>query len=930
MATFPADLENLFLSQESDKGFLERVVELLGKKGTKDALYERLEIDAERDLCEQIVRSGLQDPAIARYRRRAHLLARALVDEKGGIDPKLVKAFLEAFEKSGRIFYTDAASDEEFHASLCKKLRWLYEDKNGIKKLLRFSLPIDSRYLEQLIKISLYLPQNHVLTNADLRRAVLSAWFSYLRQSVGSCFATAPAILIHSEQPDYFLNDLNELLSTSRLKRVVEGLEYVVPCSPSWGLGDLKRDLLELAEDKEIELSPGLLAGLEAIGIHFGRWHDFFFEQRKKKRTLFVDEFFEELLLKEYSLSKERWDLFKNGTRFVPRVLPKGVSSMVVDPQEALCEKMEMALKTALEAFRAAVDHPLLKTWEYTLASFSEVKMEFSRWNLFASLGMDSREKGGIAALLEAAIEADIEQANKKIKELHDSYSEAFDQVRGTESLLRNASSERDARRLTAEYQSRVYHMRNLLEMRDEAYQKGSVYVALLSTLLKQYDRLFPEFFQEIYDAEMFDSSIAIYEDSAAGFRLVYKHGRSDPAQWTIIRRSEEYIDALIDFFKMTESQVISSCSEEIAAKEVPRLTSLVIAHLHTKEFLDSALRRMKEAYSPQKLTKQAPEMLLGEKLPWAYISGGTVETLIKTYYRTPSAIFREERWVESAEDLLTFLLETLKGVSFSFSESLKTNRTRRLLMHSPTHAFSLLPGQSGFIEGWEYDQFTYTWVRDRIIETSKQFYGKISLTHDEADYLIDLLETHFPAVFLHAWRTNLPRKVKHMTIDQFVQASGSAWGTTFIDELDAHLFLNLPMFQGQEWKNIVGQWLKKDLNDWPSIPKHLFSSRELLDVAKGCVLLMHSSLQTPEDVHGMLLQNALNQEMLAPRIVFADTNWPHFFFAFAWGAVSKKLRLFRIEANGSNAAVMSSWEPDLNGSRRLSWAVYAKPEQYS
>jgi len=930
MSLFPAELEMLFSPDETQGEFLDRVVSFLGKEGAKDSLYHLLEIDEERLFCEQMERSGLQDAALARYRKRAHLLALALVDEKGGIEPKRVKAFLEGFERSGRIFYTEAASDEDFQAHLCQKLRWLVEDKNGIKKVLKFSLPLDSRYLEHLIRVALYLPQNHVLSNADIRRAVLSAWFCFLRQSVGSCFATAPAILIHLQQPDYFLNDLEELLSTSRLKRVLDGVEYVVPCSPSWGIGDLKRDLLSLAENYEVERSPGLLAGLETIDVRFTHWRDFFSCQKKKKKTLFVDEFFEEILLEEYGLSRERWHLFKNGTRFMPRVLPKGVSSTVVDPQEALCEKMEMSLKAAANAFRAAVDHPLLKTWEYTLASFSEAKMEFSRWNLYASLGMDPREKGGVAAVLDEAIEENIEQANKKIQELHNVYSEAFDQVRATESLLRNASSEQEARRLTAEYQSRVYHMRNLLEMRDEAYQRGSMYVGLLPSLLKQYDLLFPEFFQEIYDAEMFDPSIGIYEDSAAGFRLVYKHGRSDPSQWTIIRRSEEYIDALVDFFKMTEAQAIANCSEKIAAKEIPRLTSLIIHHLHSKEFLDSAMRRMKEAHSPQKLKSQAPEMLLGEKLPWAYISGGTMETLIKTYYRSPSAIFREEKWVESAEDLLTFLLETLKGISFFFVESLKKNRSRRLLMHSPTHAFLLLPGEAELIKGWEYDRFTYTWVRDELIEPSKQFYEKIELNIERADYLISLLENHFPAAFLHAWRNNLPRSLKEMTIDQLIHASGSAWGTTFIDELDAHLFLHLPLYQGKEWKPIVSKWLNNDLEEWPNFSKRIISSSEMIDVAKGCFLLMQSSLQTQVDVHGLVLQTALQQGSIAPRIIFADTNWPHFRFAFAWGAVSKKLRLFRLEPSGKKAVVMSSWEVDLNGSRRLPWAVYAKPEQYS
>ncbi len=50
------------------------------------------------------------------------------------------------------------------------------------------------------------------LTDRHVICAILSALLCPLRQSVGSCFATAPAILVHEEQLELFLDDMQQLL----------------------------------------------------------------------------------------------------------------------------------------------------------------------------------------------------------------------------------------------------------------------------------------------------------------------------------------------------------------------------------------------------------------------------------------------------------------------------------------------------------------------------------------------------------------------------------------------------------------------------------------------------------------------------------------------------------------------------------------------
>ena len=86
-------------------------------------------------------------------------------------------------------------------------------------------------------------PRQNTTLKFGIALMVLSAWLMQVRQSVGSCFATAPAILIHRTQPERFLSDMIQMVQKGAIKRVVDGTEHVVPLSTSTGSGDLSRRL---------------------------------------------------------------------------------------------------------------------------------------------------------------------------------------------------------------------------------------------------------------------------------------------------------------------------------------------------------------------------------------------------------------------------------------------------------------------------------------------------------------------------------------------------------------------------------------------------------------------------------------------------------------------------------------------------------------
>ena len=98
-----------------------------------------------------------------------------------------------------------------------RALELAMEGRPFAKMVQRFRRPLCHAGAEQLVKETLGLPFSTLLTDQQVQKAALAACYAVLRQNVGSCFATAPAILIHEENKEQFLSDLYELLMTGKL-----------------------------------------------------------------------------------------------------------------------------------------------------------------------------------------------------------------------------------------------------------------------------------------------------------------------------------------------------------------------------------------------------------------------------------------------------------------------------------------------------------------------------------------------------------------------------------------------------------------------------------------------------------------------------------------------------------------------------------------
>lgn len=221
--------------------------------------------------CSDFDRTQIQDSWAWRNTFIARELAERLIDDRGELNKQSLFRSIQVLERNLHSLGPQRHHDFFRVIHLLKILRYFYENPEFSYTLKRVGKPHQHQNAEILLRETLFLDQRVVLSDAHARRATLAALLTSLRQNVGSCFATAPAILIQQEKPLQFLSDVGQLLGTGRLTRVIEGVEYAVPLSVSWGVGDLKRPffLWNLGEKpwETLSSSPGLLAAFEAAKI---------------------------------------------------------------------------------------------------------------------------------------------------------------------------------------------------------------------------------------------------------------------------------------------------------------------------------------------------------------------------------------------------------------------------------------------------------------------------------------------------------------------------------------------------------------------------------------------------------------------------------------------------------------------------------------
>ena len=810
-------------------------------------------------IADALAKTHMQNPCSFRALAWARILAESLIDEKG----RLLKKELPPFPSG-----VQGENSKEVTKHFDFVLNSLHSRKELLHLFYRFKMPVADRYIERLIIYSLALPLEAKITNRELRKGVLTALLTPLRQNIGSCFATAPAIFIQSEQIERVLFDLYELTMTNSLSRTLDGVKQTVPISPSWGIGDLRKPVPRNALD-----SPALRAAL--ITSHIP-------PSKVNIDAIRVEDLIQSAIA--IHCPSQQADLFKKNSR---------------------------------DTFKAFTDHALLKTWEYTIASFSDFEIEFYKWNLFASLGFDYQEKGGIGHLLYTLLEEKLKKVQAKAKESENHHLRAIDEAKVTQGLLRQASSYRRARQLKSELDLCIYHVQSCKELCVDLNERARRLSGFFKFLLEQYAKKFPEYFQEIYDADRGGVEHAFYEDAPAGFRLLYKHGRASPLVWTLIYDKEAYVESLVSFFMETEPQIAAACEWEGGEKELQELTTCLIHHLRTDEFLDSASERMGRIHGGKR----------GVKTPWSYTSGGTVHTLVRCYYSLEKELSEERCTPKSPLDLLVFLLDLMKELPYKTTSTFEKNPQKGMLMYAPKHAFIFRPGLSPFKEGWLNGGFSYTWARDHTLLAGINFYDKICLSCKEQQLLADEFCEHYlprwagailPKTFAsHDAILDLPNFRSHLFefLRTYIDQEGA-----LLDHIDGFLRTAFPLIEGGEIEELLKSFPPEVKHLFFEIPQPVYTFSGAYNRLLKCVKCFD------------LLDKAFKEKNLTPPapVLFADTNWPWFYLGFAYNPGIRKLDLWSLDFRSLSGYPLSSWRSAIDGSSLKPWGVFIDPSEYS
>lgn len=970
------DILDLIKVAIDDSTFYQRAFSLIAKKKVEPDDPIKKIVEDEFDLLSRCVeKAKIQDGATIRMLFRIRKLVNVLIDEKGELNTAALSQAIEFIRHSLYSLGPLREFDVKHHEHLLRALVLLQESKEMQILLKNVSTPFMNRHAEQLIRETLQLPANSRINDPQTRRAVLSAWLCLLRQSVGSCFATAPALIVHDHQSPLFFKDLIELLATSRLKRTFAGIEYSVPLAASWGAGDLRRPFSlpvgSLADSAEIWSSPGILVALVAADLipeklslkerigHAKALLLPLLEPNLKEGSYIIataEELLKKVIMKSLKLKPEDLEEKEAGykTAFTGSVMMQAAIS-VAKPNAR--NTFHAKFETACTAFKSLGDNALLKSWEFTVASFAETKTNFARWNLYASLGLGPQEQGGIGYVIYTNLQDKLDQANRLTEELKIEHEQALAHLRYLETRLRTASSEKDADWIKSEYRTRRYAFEQV-EERYNAYQyQAKRYTTLLDQLVDIYSELFPGYFQEVYDADMHEISTGPYDDSPAGFRLLFKYGRANTAQWNRIQNPTEFIESLASFFIATESEISNHPAMEGLERDISDITTAIVMQIRTPEFLETAFHRMARAHHVAPIKDPLQHLERIDKKPWAYTSGGTMGTLVSCYWKREQPPTATERWVENPTELLVFLVDVIKQMPPKISEEFEKDPKKALLMHSPTHAFLLKPGVSPFKELWKNNEFTYTHIRDSVIQPAQRFIDGINLDQAMAQFLIEKISLrvpinyrfYFKQVFSYVPIGVTPPEFRSHLVHVMEKERGLAFGKVLsADEIDSLLFSLLPLFPGSDVKDLVRQIFKKLPNIGPSflmkletlleelpitmLPDTIVSSQALQEMVKGFLCLLYGRTSTPYDYHWHVSQVCKQLGLAMPMpIIVADTNWVRDEFGFLVNPGTGQFDFWQVAYTGGLGNPISSWKQWLDGSQKeRTWGVYNRPLEYA
>lgn len=907
--------------------------------------------------------TALQSPLAAKTVRMARETARYILSDNGEIDSVRL---VEAIEHLSHCLYPlgpyrhEETQIREHLLRMLKALKESSELKDRIKKLFVPSYVS----IQNLIRDTLALEETASISTFHVRQAVLAAMFSYLRQDVGSCFATAPAILIHQEYPHRFLKDLEDLLSSGKLTRIIGSREVTIPINLSGCIGELFKRIriLDLHPDPIQTLSspPGLQKAFEAAGVLHSLEapqiqvqkllaHEYLLKKLSQEHdTISAHEILQSTLLNLYQLSETtvKATLCKEG------MFSKNPALFLSQDPRELSQNQRVygylfAYKQARRAFIHDTQNPLLKSWEYSLATLADANSSSTLNHIRISLGWNSNDSYSIATQMKQFIEQEIESLRSVVSKCEQTYQEARSQLDYIENRLKNPLNTQDSQILTMDHIRFRQELNKALYDWDAAQEKVKKLLNLPDYLLSFYAKAIPQYFRSAYDAYIQEFS-HIHTDTPAGFRLLFTHGRAHPHAWSPVYSIEEFIRFLSEFFSLTEVDLMGKHAIVDLEKETSSLIHHLISLLHTEHFQEAALTRILNTYNlpvPSPLFDHLDTLVI---TPWVYISGGSVESLLTDYFELTTPITTIQKRPENAHELAAFFSDALKDLPEGIKSYLEEG-DHSLLTASPTHVFSLTAGSPLFREAWDNDWYSYTWLRDVWVKQHKTFLENTLLSQPEVYACLGSFCSKYSLNSLTQELYDFCAEPSQSLPELYEKSSRFLQGVLqdahslelYQRRLARHLVQEPPYVSEQqlpETLEMISSYL--GISSRMAFPKFqelierhipklsLLSSSDLRHLYLGLLMQSYQKVYVEEDLY-MRVASAMRHHKLAypAPLLFGDSNWPYSYFGFLLHPGTGHIDLWQCNYAGLKASPLENLQEILAVTRP--WTLYANPIDY-
>lgn len=887
----------------------------------KSLLFDFLETRKTSFLSEHFLESSL---LINRFLCDA--LADFLIDEKGSFLADRLAIAAQALSQMATGLGAGYTTPRTLNTLTALKS---LDDPDCVKELMRLHVPVKGTFGYRLIESCTQLAHGTSLGPADTKRVVLSAFLSDLRQQIGSCFATATALFIRTRLPVRFFKDVADLLYKGGLSRLIQGHEYQVPAAPSWGHGDLDV-LFDLFEQRRLvtyvlyEMFSKIAMKDEPSFLKV--WH-FVKNQKAQKTSLrtLVKLFFTE----HFHLPPYVWKAHLE------------ISKKSIDSSWS---EVADLWKKAMRYISMLTLHPVNKTWEYALASFSDVKLEFFHWNSFYALGLSPDIPGGLAAFLVEGVQGRMDELRKHIEEIQSDLQTTSHYINTLNLRAKNATSEHDLARMRSSAHGQHTRLNRLqAEGRDYA-RRIQALSNMLSPFVRGLSKHFQEHFQEIYDPTLaHNSEDEVRDDRIAGFRLAIKKGLKDPSLWTLIDSDEEYVIELSRFFQnfFADMDRIEGL-EDLHSRDINSITSLISRWLSEGDFLQKAYTRVQTTRRGILFDKQFLK-------PWSYLAGGSLKALLSVYFETETAFSELEKKPKSAEELFAFFIETSFELPLQEQEKVKSVPSLGFLMTAPEHCCLFQPGEPSFYSAWARTQYPFTWVRDAVIAPSKEALEKIRLDNFSAKAFLDRLANLLPPTagvllegldlkdlsFAEA-KSKILRRFNsrdHDAIGGAIDGGFFTW-TPFIQGADlekkALCLLAKVSVHNLETKGKLFKEAAKALGFSRLFPTYeTYDKTQLFECVKALYIYVNKTLFSSEDFLAKIEMAAKEERLsFAHAICFADSNWIKEKLAFVVSPTSLELEVWRVDHAAACGRPLYPWNKRLK-SGETEWSVFNKVAEF-